>query len=61
MEYGDLKMDFLNYYNEGKSDDMGPLNAWNEFRELHNFNYFPDDNDETETENDTGNDKHVEE
>eukprot|EP00957_Ditylum_brightwellii_P011628 878553-Ditylum_brightwellii.AAC.1 len=45
LEYGDLKMDFLDYHNKEKSNDMGPLNAWNEFRELHNFNDFPDDNE----------------
>eukprot|EP00957_Ditylum_brightwellii_P136426 10404965-Ditylum_brightwellii.AAC.1 len=54
-------MDFLNYHNKGKSDDMGPFNAWNKFKELHNFNCCPDDNEETKTENDTDDDKLVEE
>eukprot|EP00957_Ditylum_brightwellii_P082783 6294157-Ditylum_brightwellii.AAC.1 len=49
-------MDFLNYHNRGKSDDMGPLSAWNDFKGLHIFNDCPDDNDEAETENDTDND-----
>eukprot|EP00957_Ditylum_brightwellii_P134778 10275657-Ditylum_brightwellii.AAC.1 len=40
---------------------MGPLSAWNDFKELQNFNDCPDDNDETETESDTDDDTPVEE
>ena len=61
LEYGDLKLDFLNYSSKGKGDDMGPVSAWNHFKELHIFNKCPDNNDKTETENETDDDTPVEE
>jgi len=62
LEYGELKLEFLTYSGKGKDDDMGPVSAWNLFKESNIINECPDDDDsKTETENETDDETPAEE